>query len=479
MRANKNTGLAVLLWLAVVAVCVFVLWLGSSSGQSTASEAPTGFDTLTNGFVDQATHDADRDKFEERDTVQKGLGPVYNAEDCVQCHATPVTGGSSQLAELRAGHNDAQGNFVPATVVINISGPVGVLPAGAAPQVSTSSESNIPVRITVTGKAITIANRSLINQRAICPGTVTDTDTHQVIFNHPNEEVEERIPDSEPIRGRRIAPSLMGLGFVEALADDTIRDLANAQPFEMRGHPTLVPVAEANGALRVGRFGWKCQHASLLSFSSDAYLNEVGITNHLSPTEIVTLCEDQHGQPCTANPKEFCGEDPEDDTSGFAQFVRATKAPPRNAALAATPEAQAGERLFRSLGCNICHTESLTTAPAGTVINGGKFTIPAALGNKIIHPFSDFLLHDVGTGDGIIQSMVPGRNALDQSTRNRFRTAPLWGLRMRNELMHDGLSRTVNDAILRHRKEAAGVTNKFRKLSKTEKRRLITFLNSL
>lgn len=83
------------------------------------------------------------------------------------------------------------------------------------------------------------------------------------------------------------------------------------------------------------------------------------------------------------------------------------------------------------------------TAAPGTRINGGKFTVPEALGNKIIHPYSDFLLHDVGTGDGIPVVPTPESAA----TANQIRTAPLWELRIRNRLMHDGLSFTKREAI--------------------------------
>jgi CxxC motif-containing protein (DUF1111 family) len=152
--------------------------------------------------------------------------------------------------------------------------------------------------------------------------------------------------------------------------------------------------------------------------------------------------------------------------------MRATKAPPRDAALAATPDAQAGEQLFNQIGCNICHVNSITTAPAGTVINQGSFTVPPALGDKIIHPFGDFLLHDIGTGDGIVQNG-------GQSTRNKIRTAPLWGLRTRNRMMHDGLSLTFTDAILRHAGESSFVTQRFTLLSNLQRQQIITFLRSL
>src|SRR6266852_6600651 len=153
-------GLRVLVFLLFVTALALPIWTSRTVEGQAATEAPAGFDTLTNGMVTQAVHDADRATFEERDDVTKGLGPLYNAQSCAECHQNPVSGGISQVSELRAGHNDGFGNFVPATLKINDGG-------------------GLP--------GITIANRSLINQRAICPGVVTDPVTHAVIFNHPNE----------------------------------------------------------------------------------------------------------------------------------------------------------------------------------------------------------------------------------------------------------------------------------------------------
>jgi CxxC motif-containing protein (DUF1111 family) len=443
------------------------MWVSRTVEGQGASEAPTGFDTLTNNLVSQATHDGDRATFEERDGVDKGLGPLYNAQSCAECHNNPVTGGISQVSELRAGHNDGNGNFVPATLVINEAGPV----------------------------AVTIANRSLINQRATCPGVVTDNDPSNnipdgtIIYNHPNDQAQERVPGAETVRTRRMATNVLGLGFVEALSNTTLQNIPNGQPNGMKGQLTTVPVAEAPGQFRIGRFGWKDQDASLLTFSSGAYLNEQGITNRLATAETIptgtgdggrALCDDvPDTTPCANNPNIVCGEDPDNDIDAFAQFMRATKAPSRDTRLAATNDAQVGASLFHAVGCDICHIATLTTAPAGTLINGGAFTVPAALGNKIIHPYSDFLLHDVGTGDGIAQVNIPGSNTLDQSMKNKVRTAPLWGVRTRNELMHDGENYTRNEAILRHANEANGVINNYRSLSTTQKNQLVTFLNSL
>jgi CxxC motif-containing protein (DUF1111 family) len=195
-------------------------------------------------------------------------------------------------------------------------------------------------------------------------------------------------------------------------------------------------------------------------------VNEQGVTSRLQPTDSTPLCD------TVADPEDPVGADGLEDIDHFARFMRATQAPPRDTTLAATGDAVTGSNLFNAIGCNICHTTSITTAPAGTVINGGAFTVPAALGNKIIHPYSDFLLHDVGTGDGIVQNG-------GQATANKMRTMPLWGGRTRDRLMHDLLSFTRNDSILRHAGEATGVINNYRALSTTQKNQLITFLQSL
>ena len=377
----------------------------------TATEALVGFNNLTNNFTSQAQFDADRVTFEERDEIGDGLGPVYNAQACSECHQNPVTGAISQISELRAGHLDGVGNFVDA-------------PGG-----------------------------SLINDRAI------------------NAAIQERVPGAENVRTFRMSTNTLGDGYVEAIDSNTIVAIANAQPASMRGQVITVPVGEAGGALRVGRFGWKNQQASLLSFSGDAYLNEIGITNKLFLTENSSLGRSIAAFDGVADTAPN-GEDEEDDIEIFARFMRATRAPSRDNAVAGTADAQAGSTLFDQIGCATCHTRNITTAPAGTLINGGAFRVPTALGSRIIHPFSDFLLHDVGTGDGIVQNG-------GQSTRNKLRTPPLWGSRTHDRHMHDGASLTFNDSILRHAGEATGVINSYRALSLTQRNQLVTFLQSL
>ena len=398
------------------------------------TQAPTGFETPTlennhgsasvsNGMTlpPGETFANAQDVFEEADGVDGSLGPVYNARGCVDCHQNPVTGGTSQVTELRVGHRDGFGNFVNPTILIN-------------------------------NGANSIPNRSLVNDRATCP------------------QAQERVPGTETVQALRASLNVLGDGFVEAIDSNTLLAIARNQPTQsggrIAGQFIQVPVMEAPGQIRAGRFGWKNQQASLLSFAADAYLNEQGVSSRLQLTDITTVCKNS--------------QDPEDqndatglaDIDHFANFMRATKAPPIDAVLMATSAAQQGKQIFSAIGCVICHVTSITTSPAGTVINGGAFTVPAALGSKVINPYSDFLLHDVGTGDGIVQNGP-------QNTANKLRTPPLWGLRTHPRLMHDLQSTTRNGAILRHGHEAAGVISNYQRLSTTQKNNLITFLNAL
>jgi CxxC motif-containing protein (DUF1111 family) len=394
-------------------------------------EAPAGFNTpsfngaqsVSNGIVEPAgdSFALDQQVYELNHSVQTGLGPVYNATACVSCHENPNSGGAAQITELRVGHNDANGNFVNPTIFINDG-------------------------------MNTITGRSIVNDRAICP------------------QAQEHIPATEDIRALRAVLNTLGDGFVEAIDDNTLMEIAAHQPEAsdgmIHGEVVQAPIFEAPGQTRVGRFGWKDQHSSLLSFIADAYVNEMGVTNRLRKMDVTTVCKtttDLEDQPDNLGLA---------DIDHFAQFIRGTMAPPRDQALATTTAAHRGEGLFTRIGCATCHVQSITTAPSGTVIDGGMFTVPEALGDKVIHPFSDFLLHDIGTGDGIVQ-VGP------QDTANKLRTVPLWGLRTKARFMHDLQSLSLEDAIQRHKGEANQTERRFDELTPQERAALITFLNSL
>src|SRR3984893_19113724 len=219
-------------WSIVVTLCGASV--AALAPQRALTEAPTGFDTPTlvenpgsrsvsNGIAEPAgdSFALDQQIFELTHDVNSGLGPVFNARACADCHQNPVSGGSSQFTEIRAGHLDATGNFVPATVPINDG-------------------------------ANSIALRSIINDRALIP------------------QAQEHVPDTENIRALRAALNTLGDGFVEAIDDSTLQFIAQRQlegsEGRIHGEAVEVPVLKSTGQSRIGRFGWKDQHSSLLSF---------------------------------------------------------------------------------------------------------------------------------------------------------------------------------------------------------------------
>jgi CxxC motif-containing protein (DUF1111 family) len=392
------------------------------------TEAPASFKVESNGFAEEfcsrqtdlvrspnspliPSKDCDfEDALEEftgPDDISDGVGPVFNAVGCGDCHIAPAIGGFSQIVEKRAGLWDGF-RFTDH-------------PGG-----------------------------SLIHDRALDPSI-----QEHVLGGRYN------------VIAFRATISTFGDGFVEAIDDKTLAAIAANQPSFVRGQLIDVPILEAPGTKSTGRFGWKDQHASLVSFSADAYLNEMGITSPLQPVENTSNGEDISVHDTV--------EDPDDegvDVELFALFMRSLKAPPRDAARAATFNARTGGELFDNIGCDTCHRPTIVTAPPGTPINGGAMKVSQSLGNKIIHPFSDFLLHDIGTGDGIVQNG-------GTSTRNKVRTAALWGLRARGRFMHDGLSLSLEDAIERHDGQASFARRAFQDLRQSDQRKIIDFLMSL
>jgi CxxC motif-containing protein (DUF1111 family) len=415
----------------VSAAVVFLAVLVSAPGmlsQSGPTEAPAGFDLAGNGFLeefcanqaqltdspnspeipdgrndpeDECEPEPAEEEFTGPEAIADGLGPIFNAAGCGECHLVPILGGGSQITEKRAGR------FLNNIFTEHPGG-------------------------------------SLIQDRA------NSGATQELVFAGHN------------VVAQRASIPVLGIGFVEAISNTTLTNLRNAQPSAQRGTLINVPVFERPGTTRFGRFGWKAQQASLVSFSADAYVNEMGITSPLQPDEP------------TSNGTVVIDPVPGIDDAGvdvelFALFMRNSKVPPRGPI---NSDVSAGSTLFNQVGCNVCHTRDFVTASPGTLINGGALRVANALGNKIIHPFSDFMLHDVGTGDGIVQNG-------GASTRNQIRTPALWGLRARGRFMHDALTFSLTDAINRHGNQGATARNAFNALSTTNKNRLLAFLLSL
>ena len=344
------------------------------------------------------------DDFLEVETAEDGLGPAYNGTSCAVCHSIPAIGGGGVMVEMRAAYED--GGRV---------------------------------------HGLDDAGETLVH-----------------LFSVPSHGCQVVMPDDVTVVARRAPIPLFGAGLVEAIPDETL--LALEDPFDrnrdgISGRAARVTDA-ASGEGRVGRFGWKAQHATLLAFGADAYRNEMGITNALFPRELAFGVDEARMRLCDPLPDPEDTPDPATGRRGidnFESFMRLLAPVGRSRTDETTRE---GERIFAAIGCAACHVPVLVTRPHGNPLFDRR---PVAL-------FSDLLLHDVGTGDGIPQAAAEPAE---------IRTPALWGLRFRRPLLHDGRATTVAEAIAQHRNEAELARSGFARLTVEERQRLLAFLLSL
>jgi len=401
-----------------------VLLLGCSDPEAQSEPIASVSEALTGDALDGLTAEQQqafldgKDAFEEVEALDEGLGPVFNEKSCANCHSIGATGGSGAQLERRAGRSE--------------NGTFDSLVAQGGQLFDLFSVKSLPAS------------------------------ERQAIPNCTLAKNGEKIPTNANVQAQRRTTALFGLGFVDATPDATFTALAAAEPAAIRGRVNLVFNISA-GTTTAGKFGWKAQVPTLFQFSGDAYLNEMGITNPEFQTE----------QPPNGNPGLVAAcdivaepEDGGDDVQAFTDFMQllAPVAPdPQSAAALALGDPVVGDALFTQLGCDGCHTRTLTS---------GSSPI-AALDHKDYHPFSDFLLHDMGSlGDGI------GDNGI--ATVTEMRTAPLWGVRLVKKLLHDGRAKaSLKNAILLHDGQAKSARDAFAALGTTDRNSVIAFLTTL
>ncbi len=342
------------------------------------------------------------EEFSNVETPESGLGPIFNNNSCSACHTTPVIGGASALFVTRFGRM-RHGVFDP----------------------------------------MADQGGSLLQQFAIDPA------------------VQEVIPREANVVARRITTPLFGLGLIDAIPDDAIRESARRpQPDGIHGRVAIITDVTTQTS-RVGRFGWKAQQATLLAFAADAYLNEMGITSRFFPTEnapngnteLLALFDK------TADPEDAINPATDkSDIDAAADFIRYL-APPSPIPL--NRSATDGQRIFADIGCALCHTPTQQTGNSDV----------AALRFQPVNLYSDLLLHDMGRlADGIGQAAAGP---------HEMKTAPLWGLRARPIFLHDGRAATPDAAILGHDGEAARSRDRYRQLNPVQRQHLLDFLNSI
>jgi CxxC motif-containing protein (DUF1111 family) len=406
-------------------------------------------------------------RFGEIEVVQggsnKGLGPRFNSNQCLSCHAQPNMGGSSpaQNPMVAVATLDGAKNVVPWFIAPN--GPVR---EARFKRSNGAPDGNVHALFVITG-------------RRDAPGC--------------NIAQFDFLPAGNPLTGQggnpniifRIPTPVFGAGLVEAIPDSAILASQQANATQkaalgISGHPNAHLSGNVNRSANDGtitRFGWKAQNKSLLLFAAEAYNVEMGISNELFPQErdetpscLFTATPNDAlnfttpATSATSNPAVIS------DIEAFANFMRML-APPMPAP--DTPSISSGRATFIKIGCAHCHTPSLTT---GKMIASGSSTVPSpALSNQTAHLWSDLLVHHMGKSlaDGITQ----GGAGPDE-----FRTAPLWGIGQRIFFLHDGRTSNLVEAIRAHKSqgsEANTVVDRFNKLSTREQQQIIDFLRAL
>jgi CxxC motif-containing protein (DUF1111 family) len=351
---------------------------------------------------EQAQFEAGRAEFTRNRDVRTGLGPVMNGIACSACHdSPPAIGGTNQRLETRFGRRNPDGSFDP---LLAFGGP-------------------------------------MLQDESI--GTVNG-------FSW----VPETVPSSANVVARRRTTPVFGLGLVDATPDATFVAVAEWQRShhpDTAGRPAMVRDLTANAAA-VGKFGWKASQPTLLQFTGDAFINEMGITNPLFPDE---NCPQGDCAALANNPAPGLNDPDGVGLARAAAFMIFLGPPPRG-----QPSSR-GAEVFDEMGCAACHLQTLVTGPSHS----------AALDRVAYHPYSDFLLHDMGTlGDGIDQGDAKGAE---------MRTAALWGVSLQHRLLHDGRAITLADAILAHDGQGKGARDRFAALQGSERDDLLLFLQAL
>ena len=433
---------------------------------------PTQFGNPLPGLTstEEMNFTAGQAQFKVFDGPADGLGPIFNAQSCVACHSQPLTssnpsitpvagdpsfvrgitiGGASAITEIRAGKLNADGSFNP---LANEDG--------------------------------TLVHLSSLTPQSAYQSGGTGYDTV------PSQET---VPLDATIVAHRKTNQIFGAGLIEAIPDATITaNVHNPAVDGVTGRPAVLsdPVTTAIAASGVGpanfvgRFGWKNQEATLLAFSGDAYLNEVGVTNRFFTTDLApdgnqaalvaaeplgyslatpdtptTQLTPTTLQDLPANPALPESPSNKDDIARFTDFMEFLAPPP---VLPLTQQSMQGQELFQSINCVACHTPSMKTGPS---------SVSPALAFKNVPLYSDLLLHHMGSlGDGIAQAAAQP---------DEMRTAPLWGLRARAPYLHDGRASTVFEAIRLHDGEALTIRKRFMALPDSSQQAIIAFLNSI
>jgi CxxC motif-containing protein (DUF1111 family) len=396
-------------------------------------------DRLPGGSTNDENFAAFKANFVAVEAIGDGLGPIFNERACGNCHNNGAVGGAGIQIERRYGRF-VNGAFDP------------------------------------------LANRGGSLRQLFSVGPFTGANGQSC-----NPPVEVEPAEATVHNVGRLTTPLFGLGLVDAMPDSFFTSMAASEPSATRGVANIVATVLPNdrdagqsiGGLRVGRFGWKAGVPNLLQFAADAYMNEMGITTQscfrgTSITAFATESAPNGIPPAPAGAP--AGTDDavgscaggitliQKDIDNFKRFMTNLAPPPRD--LSNSGAIARGTPLYDQIGCAACHTRRVYTTPSPAP-NG----VPGGLN---FQPFSDFLAHDMGTlGDQI------GNAGDSLAVTRRMRTAPLWGIRFRRLLLHDGRTNSVAAAIQAHDGQGASARDAFNGLSAAQRTDVVNFVLSM
>jgi CxxC motif-containing protein (DUF1111 family) len=478
-------------WASCISALATLGALGCSATAEPETTVATEHQELTLGDTLPGTNAAlfteAKAAFQNVESINDGVGPIFNERSCGGCHANGAVGGAGENIERRFGRF-ANGQF---DALANLGGTLRQLFS-----VGNFNNPNLPAAS---------RGRCQAGNPTLCCIPV---------------EVEP--PQATVHNVGRLTTPLFGLGLVDSIPDSFFTGLAAAEPAAIRGVVSRVPVILPNpgdptqsiNSSRVGRFGWKAGVPNLVQFSADAYSNEMAITTQscfhgtnvnafaienapnapngsvpigcddlapLQPPENVAAgipqgTDDAVG-PCGTSRTEI-----QDDVFLFASFMTALAPPPRD--LSDQIAVTRGEPLFTSTGCAGCHVTTTFHTPANPFpldIGDGSETMRVP-GNFAFNPYSDFLKHDMGSLGDQIGNAPPDDPTLpgdSLAVTRQMRTAPLWGLRFRNHLLHDGRASDVPSAVRAHDGQGAAARDAFNRLSSANQHNLVQFVRSL
>jgi len=461
----------------------------------------------------------------------RGLGPVFTQPACFTCHGggknvitncafNPssvgcVAGGSSTVLGVRYGKWNPDGSFnyldgtgtypedeggpvqhsqsvaqfltlQACSAMVVVAAPTGATESGNTVTLTTTAPHRFQVgqtaqvfQVGVAGyngnfTILDIPKANMLTYTAGSSGLAASGGG--TVDNMPNEIV----PADATVVSKLRSTQLYGLGLIDSIPESTITSnqtaqCANKSSTGICGTANMVP--DQNGAFHVGRFGQKASVPNLLMFTALAFARELSITNAFFPVPHLP-----QGQPFPAacqpdadNPEDVDGKD-------FVQAYQFNEMLGPVAPQPPTSQTMAGQAVFETIGCNICHTESMTTGPnirLATNLTGGLTAVIAPLSNAPVNLYSDLLLHDLGPK---LSGGLPYEpNQQGQATLTMWRTAPLWGLstRLGLGLLHDNRTTDLNTAIIFHGGEAYKVIQSYKGLNPTDQANLLAFLSSL